>query len=115
MTLFRALLVAAFLVVGTYTAITIANHGATLLPVFLGDIAGMTWRGQFNVDFWTYLVMTGLWVAWRDRFSGRGVALGLAASVLGMPFLSAYLLVASVRSGGDPRRILLGVHADAPA
>ena len=49
-----------------------------------------------------------LWVAWRHRFSGAGLALGLLALFGGAFFLTAYLLVASVRAKGDATVLLLG-------
>lgn len=108
MTAFRVLLVAIFVVIAGYTAVVIANHGMGLLPVFFGDMAKMAWPGQFNLDFMCMLALSGLWVAWRHRFSGAGIALGLLAFFGGALFLSAYLLVASARAGGDVKELLLG-------
>lgn len=105
---FRVLLVALFLAICTYTAIVIANHGPNLIEVFFGDIAALTWPGQFNFDFSCYLLLSALWVAWRHQFSGSGIALALIASVAGILFLSVYLLVASVQTGGDMKALLLG-------
>ncbi|MEM7546536.1 MAG: hypothetical protein AAF367_13445 [Pseudomonadota bacterium] len=50
----------------------------------MGDLASGNWRGQFNLDFLVYLILSGLWVAWRGGFSGQSIALGFMASVLGM-------------------------------
>lgn len=108
MTLFRIFLVTIILVVNIYTAIVIANHGMGLYPIFFGDIADMTWPGQFNLDFLCFLLMSGLWVAWRHAFSVSGLVLGFAAFNLGAPFLAAYLLIESVRNKGDSAAILLG-------
>ena len=108
MTLFRVLLVTIISVVGVYTAIVIANHGMGLYAVFFGDMADMTWRGQFNLDFLCFLIMSGVWVAWRHEFSAAGLALGFAAFNLGAPFLAAYLLVETYRTKGDSAAILLG-------
>jgi hypothetical protein len=38
MTLFRVFLATCLIVIVGYTSITIANHGANLLPLFFGDI-----------------------------------------------------------------------------
>lgn len=108
MTAFRVFLVAIFVVIAGYTAVVIANHGMGLLPVFFGDMAKMAWPGQFNLDFMCMLALSGLWVAWRHRFSGTGIALGLLAFFGGALFLSAYLLIASARAGGDVKELLLG-------
>lgn len=108
MTLFRILLLAIISVVGGYTAIVVANHGMGLYSIFFGDMADMTWRGQFNLDFLCFLILSGFWVAWRHAFSASGLALGFAAFNLGAPFLAAYLLVESYRNKGDSAAILLG-------
>jgi hypothetical protein len=108
MSIFRLFLLAIIIAVGTYTAITIANHGTGLYPIFFGDLAEMTWRGQFNLDFLCFLMLSGLWVAWRHHFSAAGLALGFAAFNLGAPFLAGYLLIASFRTNGNVRAMLLG-------
>lgn len=105
---FRLLLVAIFLLIAGYTLAVISNHGWNLLPVFFGDMGRMEWPGQFNLDFTCMLLLSGLWVAWRHRFSAAGLALGLAAVFGGSLFLSAYLFVASFRAKGDIRALLLG-------
>lgn len=108
MTLFRIYLVAWIIGITAYTSITVSNHGFNLLPVFFGDMATMGWPGQFNLDFFSFLCLGGLWLAWRHHFSIGGVALGLFIFAGGMPFLASYLLFHSVRSGGDIRVLLLG-------
>lgn len=108
MTLFRVFLVAVVLIVNIYTAITIADHGMGLYPIFFGDMADMTWRGQFNLDFLCFLILSGFWVAWRHQFTVAGLALGFAAFNLGAPFLAGYLLVVSYQTKGDIAAMLLG-------
>lgn len=108
MTLFRLFLAACTLVLLAYTGVTIANHGWGLLPIFFGDMAAMTWPGQFNLDFFMFLLLSGIWVSWRHRFRPAGLALGVLAVFGGMLFLSLYLLVATVRARGDVRVLLLG-------
>lgn len=108
MNAFRALLVVLWLIIAGYTAIVISNHGLGLLQVFFGDMAAMGWPGQFNLDFMSLLTLSGLWVAWRHRFSGPGLALGALAFVGGGLFLAAYLLVVSFQARGDINEVLLG-------
>lgn len=108
MPFFRGLLVLILLVLATYTAIVISNHGWNLLPVFFGDIAAMTWPGQFNLDFLGFLTLSAIWTAWRHHFSPAGLALAAAAFFGGMAFLTIYLLVASYQVKGDVRALLLG-------
>ena len=108
MTFLRLLLVLIFSAVAVYKGVVVANHGLNLLPGFFGDMTKLAWPGQFNLDFMCLLVLSGLWVAWRHRFSVPGIALGLTATFGGALFLSVYLLVESYRSGGDMRSLLLG-------
>lgn len=112
MTLFRLLLVLIFAVITLYTGSVVANHGLNLLPVFFGDMAALAWPGQFNLDFMCMLALSGLWVAWRHRFSGAGIALGLVAFFGGALFLSVYLFVESFRTGGNVEALLLGQRRD---
>ena len=111
MTLFRLFLAIAWGVLAAYTAIVISREGMDLLPVFFGDIAALTWSGQFNLDFLLMLTLSALWVAWRHRFSPAGLALGAIALVGGLLFLLPYLFVLSLRAGSDARSLLLGDHA----
>lgn len=107
MTAFRILLMVIFVVIAGYTAVTIGSHGMSLLPIFFGDMATMTWPGQFNLDFLCMLILSGLWVAWRHEFSPAGLVLGLLALFGGAFFLSAYLLMITGRTQ-DVRVLLLG-------
>jgi hypothetical protein len=105
---FRVYLALVIACLGTYTMIVGMNHGWNLLPVFFGDIAAMTWPGQFNADFTTFLLLSGLWVAWRNQFSGAGLALGVLAVFGGMMFLAPYLLYAIAKANGNVSEMLLG-------
>mgnify|MGYP001764189582 CR=1 FL=1 len=108
MTAFRSLLLVMLVVLAGYTAVVIANHGWGLLPVFFGDIASVTWPGQFNLDFLFMLTLSATWVAWRHRFSASGLVLGALALFGGAMFLTIYLLVVTTRTRGDVRKLLLG-------
>ena len=108
MILFRLLLALIFTAIALYTGVVIAHHGLGLLPVFFGDMGSLAWPGQFNLDFMCMLALSGLWVAWRHRFSGAGVALGVVAFFGGALFLSVYLLVESFRTQGNVAALLLG-------
>jgi hypothetical protein len=101
-------MVAVFVSLFAYTAVTISVHGWNLLPVFFGDIQAMTWPGQFNFDFMGFLLLSGLWVSWRHRFSIAGIALGAVAVFGGMLFLSLYLFVVTTQAKGNVEELLLG-------
>jgi hypothetical protein len=108
MTFFRFLLGFMLVSLVVYTGIVISNHGLNLLPIFFGDIKTMGWPRQFNFDFLGFLILSGLWVSWRNHFSTKGLALGILAFFGGMGFLTIYLLVLSFTEDGDIRNILIG-------
>ena len=108
MTAFRTLLAAMFVVIVAYTSVTIGLRGWNLYPVFFGDVATIAWPGQFDLDFMCFLILSGLWMAWRHEFYPTGLALGLLGLVGGTPVLSAYLFVASRQADGDWVRLMLG-------
>ena len=108
MFIFRTFLGAIFVSLASYTAVTISNHGWNLLPVFFGDMQAMAWPGQFNFDFMSFLLLSGLWVSWRHHFSAIGLTLGVVAVLGGMMFLSLYLFIASFQVNGNVSELLLG-------
>ncbi len=111
MTGLRLLLIAMFCVLSAYTGIVIGSEGLTLFTVFFGDMAKLAWPGQFNLDFMFMLMLSGLWVSWRHRFSPTGMGLGLLAFLGGASFLTIYLLVLSLQTRGDVKAMLLGPRA----
>ncbi|MBL8771774.1 MAG: hypothetical protein JNK30_10365 [Phenylobacterium sp.] len=108
MTGFRILLAAMWVTLLVYTGMVIAEHGMGLVPIFFGDIARMAWPGQFNLDFLLFLMLAGLWTAWRNDFSPLGLALAPVALFGGAGFMLPYLLLLTVQTGGDMRAVLLG-------
>jgi len=108
MSAFRIFLALVFVGFVSYTGIVIFHHGWNLFPVFFGDMAAMTWAGQFNFDFMWMLALSGLWVAWRHRFSPLGIILGVLGFFGGIMFLAPYLLFASFKANGDMKELLLG-------
>ncbi len=77
---FRIFLVCIFTAIVVYTVVVIANHGMGLFAVFFGDMAKMAWPGQFNLDFMGFLMLSGLWLAWRHHFSPPGSHSACSAS-----------------------------------
>ena len=108
MTGFRIVLIAILTIITAYTAATVAAHGWNFFPIYFADVAAMEWRGQFDVDFSSFLILSALWVMWRHHFSGGGILLGLIASIGGMLFLGTYLLIVSFQVKGDMKALLLG-------
>ena len=107
----RVILIVMILTISFTTIAAIVNEGANLLPHLLTPIFALTWQGQFNVDFACYLILTGIWVAWRGGFSRASSVTGLIASVAGILFVAPLLIYYIHQAQSDPRRFLLGVHA----
>jgi hypothetical protein len=105
---FRILLAIFIIAIISFTGVVISNHGWNLLPIFFGDMAAMTWPGQFNFDFLCLLTLSGLWIAWRHHFSLGGLALGVLGLFGGIMVLAPYLLIASYKANGDEKILLLG-------
>lgn len=105
---FQGLLVILTLTIASYTLIAGNKMGWDLFTVFITDIKSITWAGQFNIDFSSYLFLSFLWISWRSKFSAKGVFLGLVAQILGILFFAPYLLYLSDINNGDMKKILLG-------
>jgi hypothetical protein len=105
---FRFFLVAVFVTVLVYTFIVGSKHGWSIFSLFFGDIMAMNWAGQFNLDFSFFLIFVGVWVAWRNMFNATGIALGLFTLVGGIPFVSAYLFILSLKANVGIKEILIG-------
>lgn len=108
MAAFRILLVVFIVAIIGYTGVVVSKHGWNLLPIFFGDIAAMTWPGQFNFDFLCFLILSGLWIAWRHHFSPIGLVLGAIGFFGGIMFIAPYLLIAGFRANGDVKILFLG-------
>jgi hypothetical protein len=105
---FRTLLIVFIVAIISFTGVVISNHGWNLLPIFFGDMAAMTWPGQFNFDFFCFLILSGLWLAWRHHFSAGGIVLGVLGLFGGIMFLAPYLLIVSFKANGDMKVLFLG-------
>ncbi len=104
----RNVTICLFAILAIYTFFVVSSEGANFVPVFVRDILSVTWSGQFNLDFISYLTLTAFWVAWRHRFSAAGIVLALMALVGGILFFAPYLLYAINNARGDFPTLLLG-------
>jgi hypothetical protein len=108
MTAFRICLVMIWVVLTGYTILVIANHGLGLFDIFFRDMSPFGWAGQFDLDFLFMLILSSLWVAWRNEYSASGLGLGLVALFGGSLFLSTYLLVLTFSANGNMKEVLIG-------
>lgn len=109
--LLRIMLLAMTLLLFVFTYFAFRNEGPNLFSVMLKNIQEQKWNAQFNLDFSCYLLFSGLWIMWREKFSWASLLLGIAASVLGIVFFAPYLFFLSFKEPGI-KRMLLGKQID---
>jgi hypothetical protein len=107
----RVVLIAMTAIMFVLTVMAVANSGLDLFTPFIGPIFALNWQGQFNADFAMYLVLSGIWMAWRSGYNLGGTALAICTPALGILFFAPYLIYLIGKSDGDARKLLLGVHA----
>lgn len=108
---FKGLLWTFLIAIIAYTVYVIGNEGVNLITPFFGEMTAWTWKGQFLFDFQTYLILSGLWVAWRVNFSMQGILLGIIAVIFGILFFAPYLLYLLRQYNDDWHKALLGKRA----
>lgn len=109
---FRVMLGLILIILSAYTGKVLSTDGFTLFQVFFGDMAKLQWAGQFNLDFLFMLSLSAVWVAWRNRFSPKGLGLAVLAFFFGASFLGIYLLVLSLQPGATEKSILIGTDRE---
>lgn len=104
----KSLLLLQTIAVLIYTIITIQNEGFVFLERALEFVQTMQWIGQFALDFGCYLILSALWIAWRNQFSWVGILMASAASILGIIVFAPYLLFLINKENGSIKRVLIG-------
>lgn len=96
------------LAVAILTLLALQREGAGLFQVFISNIRAGGWNGQFNADFTCYLVLSGLWLMWRNHFRPSAILLGLAAAILGIILFAPYMVFLLYREKGNLVKVLVG-------
>jgi hypothetical protein len=104
----KIFLVLQTLAVLVYTFFAFQNEGSNLLQVFVTNIMALQWNGQFNLDFSCYLLLSGLWIMWRNHFSASSILLSIVATIIGIMVFAPYLLYLLFREKGDLKKVLVG-------
>lgn len=91
-----------------YTISAFQYEGANLLQVFASNITALNWSGQFNLDFSCYLMLSGLWIMWRNKFSARSIVLAIVAAIVGIMVFAPYILYLLQKENGDLKKVLIG-------
>lgn len=107
-TLLKSLLALQTVAIFVYTALSVRNEGWDLFTIFVNNLTSLTWNGQFNLDFSSYLLLSGLWILWRNKFSPASLLIGGVATILGILFFAPYLLYLLYIENGDLRKVLVG-------
>ncbi len=94
-----------------YTIVAIQNDGANFIGRAQEFVRSMTWMGQFALDFNCYLMLSALWIMWRNKFTISSILIGLIALILGIIVFAPYLLYLLIKEKGDLKTILLGARA----
>lgn len=91
-----------------YTAYAVKNEGWDLFTIFLSNLTQMGWNGQFNLDFSCYLLLSAIWIMWRNKFSMSSILIGVVAMILGIVFFAPYLLYLVFTEKGNLQKIVTG-------
>jgi hypothetical protein len=91
-----------------YTIVAIQNDGGNFLARALEFATSLTWMGQFALDFQCYLILSALWIAWRNKFSINSIGIAIVAMILGIIVFAPYLLYLLSKESGNLKRVLIG-------
>jgi len=107
-TLLKALLILQALALLAYTIYVGTNEGWNFLQVTKTNIFSMGWNGQFALDFSCYLVLSGVWIMWRNKFSATSILIALIAMIIGIIVFAPYLLYLLLKENGNIEKVLVG-------
>lgn len=111
MTLFRAVLVVAWLVIFYISVEAVRWIGVMpSFDIFIGDYSNW-WRAQFHTDFLIHAVLAAIWMLYRTKNLFLGFVLALLAINLGSLFTLVYIFALTFTTKGDVRALLLGDRA----
>lgn len=110
MSVLKIFSISLLVILATYTVFVVSNQGFDFLTGFIGDIFSVTWRGQINIDFSAYLMLSALWVAWRHQFSVFGLGIAVVVMIGGMLLFAPYLIYEIARSKGEMSVLLMGAQ-----
>lgn len=91
-----------------YTFIAMQNDGLNFLEKAQEFATSMQWIGQFSLDFSCYLLLSGLWIIWRNELSTSSIIFAVIAMILGIIVFAPYLLFLLNKEKGDLIKVLVG-------
>jgi hypothetical protein len=108
--LFILLLILQTLGIVVYSMFSFINEGPNLFAVFFDNLKSLNWNGQFNLDFMSYLTISGIWIMWREKFSLTSIITGISAMILGILFFAPYLIFLFYKENTSIKKVLIGKH-----
>lgn len=103
-----AVLVVQTIAVLIYTFFAYKAEGADLFGVFITNIKSVSWNGQFNLDFSCYLLLSAIWIVWRNKFAPSSFFIAIAAMIIGIMIFAPYLIWLTVKEKGNFKAVLIG-------
>lgn len=107
-TFLKSLLIIQTIALVVYTGLAVNNEGWTLFQVITANIAAFNWNGQFNLDFSCYLMLSGIWIMWRNKFSASSIFMAVAAMIIGIMAFAPYLFLLLIKEKGNLSKVLVG-------
>jgi hypothetical protein len=108
----RIFLVIFTILIYSISIYAVVTKGFNWPAIFFGDLLHLDWRSQFNTDFLIHLFLLATWVTWREGFTTKAYIFGFLSIFMGGMFGFPYILYTTYKANGDPKGILLGVHAN---
>jgi hypothetical protein len=108
----RFFLLVSTVLIYVMTLLAWSSQGINWPAVAISDLMALNWRSQFDTDFLVYLFLGATWITWREGFTLKGHVFAFLSVFLGGMFSFPYLLLATYQANGDPKILLLGVHAN---
>ncbi len=91
-----------------YTIFAVQNEGFAFFPKFFEFIQSLKWIGQFSLDFSCYLLLSSLWIFWRNKFTPSSIIIGIACGILGIILFAPYVLYLLSKENGNLKVVLTG-------
>lgn len=106
--LFKSVLLLQTVALVVYTAFAVKHEGWNLFSIFTDNLKALSWNGQFNLDFSCYLLLSGIWILWRHKFSPSSFLIAVVAAVVGFIAFAPYVLYLLAQEKGDMKKVLVG-------
>src|SRR5271170_990371 len=101
LTLFRVLMVIAWLAMVWISYVAIRDMGASVAVKIFFDDYNHPWRAQFNSDFLVHLLLAMTWFLYRFKSPWKGILCAVLTWFIGSVFVLPFIFVTLARNGGN--------------